>query len=160
MQVLIVAGPSNTGKTRLIDALLKALGPCLVLKWTHHQLAPDGPPKDTATWAPRATGTILAGPDAVVWRGPYRRLDLYRALARAGVTRLLVEGDKSAPWPKVFLSTGLPAPAPVALWVAPIPPPDPTVSWFPAELPLSSAAVAALSDYIIRHWETLAQSIV
>lgn len=114
---LQIVGYSNTGKTRLLLALLERLkdsGETVhVVKLTHHSvralegLAPVAKDGDVLE-AGGSRATIVLGRDGFIWQG-LRDLPQLLALAARGADWLLVEGGRSWPTPKVLLTDGRPA---------------------------------------------------
>lgn len=155
MRVLHWAGPSNSGKTRLIEALLPLLPPAHVLKWSHHRLPADRPGSDTERFTAKASSTLLAAQDGLVWRhSPLDRAEIYVWLAESlpEDALLLVEGDKSALQPKIWVGeTSPPMDAPVCLMIGPKRP-ERSVDWFEASVPLADDAIEALTQRLAKDW--------
>ncbi|NMP21972.1 molybdopterin-guanine dinucleotide biosynthesis protein B [Sulfobacillus harzensis] len=157
MRVLHFAGPSGVGKTRLIEALLVRLPGTLVVKWSHHPLPPDEPERDTTRFQRHGVGTWFVTPTGIVERrvlGPEERAALYTRLAReAGTMELvLIEGDKWAPYPKIWLGNAPPPTMQLALVIGPDKPRGAHLPWIPMPLPLEAESVNMLAERISHRW--------
>ncbi|MCY0879463.1 MAG: molybdopterin-guanine dinucleotide biosynthesis protein MobB [Firmicutes bacterium] len=154
MRVLHIAGPANSGKTRLILELLPRLEVALVVKWTHHALDPEPPTADTRRFGSLGVRTLLAAPNGLVVRPDIARPLLYQVLATSLPENalILVEGDKEAPQPKIWLGPALPPKAMAVSLVIGPDEPSPTVPWMPASVPLTHTAVKELAAYLAQHW--------
>ncbi|MCY0898416.1 MAG: molybdopterin-guanine dinucleotide biosynthesis protein MobB [Firmicutes bacterium] len=154
MKVLHIAGPSNSGKTRLIASLIQRLDVHLVVKWSHHTLGAELPTQDTAQFGQRGAPTILATPDGLVYRPGLSRPRVYQYLARL-LPRdaiVVVEGDKSAPHPKIWLGADLPSEVwALSLVIGPHQPCG-TTPWYPARVPLSQETVERLAQHLADQW--------
>ncbi|MDI6631959.1 MAG: bifunctional molybdenum cofactor guanylyltransferase MobA/molybdopterin-guanine dinucleotide biosynthesis adaptor protein MobB [Bacillota bacterium] len=105
--VVGVAGPSKTGKTRLIEGIVAELAAAgyrvAVLKHTVHELA-DTPGKDTERFARAgAVKTALAGPGGLFYFQAAGEPELGPVLEflEDAVDLILVEGYKEAPLPQI-----------------------------------------------------------
>lgn len=117
-RVVSIVGPSDAGKTTLIERLVPVLeGRVASVKSIHHDVEPDEPGKDThrhrdagaervvgvtpsLTFSVRTRGkhTHEAGPSGVLE-------ELLDQLTREGYDYVLVEGFSDAPLPKLVVGT-------------------------------------------------------
>jgi molybdopterin-guanine dinucleotide biosynthesis protein B len=159
MRILHFAGPSDSGKTRLIEALLPRLQVAEVIKWSHHPLSEDLPGTDTARLGHWGQHTLLATSSGVLWRRRFGTRDpVYQLVADVldDDALVIVEGDKRSRQPKIWLGSHLPEPdVAVSLWIGggPLPPPRSEISWWPAETPLTETDVARTADRLAESWE-------
>lgn len=155
VNVLHFAGPSGAGKTRLIEALIPYLPVSGVLKWSHHLLPKDPVDSDTGRFAVHQVSTWYAAIDGLIERRPQpNRALLYRRLASelAPDALLMVEGDKRAPHPKIWVGGDLPpATVSVSLILGPIRPTTPR-PWRPVPIPLTALALTDLIGYFRESW--------
>jgi len=117
MQRVCVVGPSDSGKTTLVEALLDALagaGPVATVKSIHHDIDPDTPGKDTHRHRIAGADTVVGLTPSYAFEitpGGKRVAESERALLAATLDRLeregysiaLVEGFHDAPYPKIVL---------------------------------------------------------
>lgn len=159
-QCLMVAGPSNAGKTALLSALLRHLPDACVIKWTHHPLADDRPGSDTDRLSRLGNLSVLASPNGVLIRGPLDAATLYRGIGVwcPQAQWILIEGGKHQPYPKVFLDPGhlrdLTIPA-IALLLSPVPPMVP-VLWETVDVPIFPQAADTAASLVLRHLDKVA----
>jgi molybdopterin-guanine dinucleotide biosynthesis protein len=149
VRVLHVAGASNTGKTRLLEALLPLIGAAAVIKWTHHPLGPDKSGSDTDRLGSQTVPVVLAHPDGFVVRpGAADRFDVYDRAAQwlDDQSLLVVEGDKHGFAPVIWLGADVPQDVKPCLVIGPQRPRD--VPWHEADIPLSKQAAKAAAMYI------------
>lgn len=111
MNVVVVAGYSNAGKTTLLEQLipaLKALGQRVsVVKHAHHRFEMDHPGKDT--WRHREAGAfevVAASPQRLVLQREFEApgdLSVHQVLAEvwSGADWVLVEGYRDCDLPKL-----------------------------------------------------------
>lgn len=159
MRILQVAGPANSGKTRLLEALLMHLPASRIIKWSHHPIAEDNTPRDSARLGSGGVPTLLVHPDGLIWREALSRSHVYAIMAATlnSDALVVVEGDKWAPYPKIWVGAELPpAGLSVGLVIGPLPPSDPAVPWRQTEVPLTAAAISDLTDYLRSAWPTYA----
>ncbi len=153
MRVLHVAGSSGCGKTRLIEKLVACLPVVLVVKWSHHALGPEKPGADSARFKALGVSALLAAPDGLVLRpSPTARHTVYQFLAQAlrEDALIIVEGDKTAPYPKIWMAEDLPAHARTSLVIGPKR--VSAADWLAANLPLSDASLDRVAEFICREW--------
>ena len=156
MRVLHIAGPSDSGKTHLIEHLLATLPVVQVIKWTHHPLMQDKPGSDTSRFHARGIdSTMLVAPDGVVWRQPViHRPCVYQLVANfwSDTDLVLVEGDKHSPYPKIWVGRDLPPKTVnVCLVIGPYQP-APDVAWIASEIPLLPQALAPIMNTLSAEW--------
>ena len=159
MRILQIAGPANSGKTRLLEALLVHLPAAHIIKWSHHPIAEDAPASDSGRLGATGLPTVLGHPDGLVWRGTLSRTQVYAMVASTvdPDALVVVEGDKWAPHPKIWIGAELPPSAlAVGLVIGPKPPDDSTVPWRQAEIPLPDDAIHELTAYLRVAWPTYA----
>ncbi len=157
MRILQVAGPANSGKTRLLEVLLVHLPASRIVKWSHHPIAEDNAASDSARLGSDGIPTLLAHPDGLVWRETLSRPQVYAMMAATldPDALVVVEGDKWAPHPKIWIGAELPpAELAVGLVIGPRAPEDPAIPWRKTEVPLSEDAIAELTDYLKAAWPT------
>lgn len=152
MKLLHVTGPSESGKTRLIENLLTLIPATVVVKWTHHSLDGDKPNSDTARFRRGGTSTILAAPDGLVIRsGSWDRERLYSGLNSSldHDAMVIVEGNKHSNHPKIWVGALVAGLANVALAIGP----DrfEEAHWLPADLPLSDNDAAHAARFVAKH---------
>lgn len=157
MRVLHLAGPSSLGKTRLIEALLDRVPAAAVVKWSHHPLPEDEPLRDTGRFAAHKRPTLLVTPTGLVERRPIGEVDrrhLYHRLAHEWGREdlLIMEGDKWAPYPKIWIGSP-PPPGLAAVLVIGPEPPDEAIEWMPATLPLDEPMALQLAQRLAQDWQ-------
>ena len=109
MKILCLVGSSGSGKTTVLERWLAHL--CAqgwrvgALKHSHHPLPEQPAHKDSARLQGHFTG--LAAADGVELRGQVDWMELAVWLAQR-VDLLLIEGGKSAPFPKIEVLRGQP----------------------------------------------------
>jgi molybdopterin-guanine dinucleotide biosynthesis protein B len=117
MQRVCVVGPSDSGKTTLVEALLDALAgaaPVATVKSIHHDIDPDTPGTDTHRHRTAGADTAVGLTPSYAFEitpGGKRAAESERALLAATLDRLeregyaiaLVEGFHDAPYPKIVL---------------------------------------------------------
>lgn len=156
MRMLHIAGLSGMGKTLLLEEMLAWLPHPLVIKWSHHALFADAPGSDTERLGRLASSTILVGQDGLLWRhrSMTDRPQLYQLLASvlSDDRLVVVEGDKLAQHPKIWIGTATSAPSsPIALIIGPDRL-DSQVPWYPTDLPLSTDTLPPLVEYLKESW--------
>ncbi len=157
MPIMQVSGFSDTGKTRLVEALCGRLpGPVLVVKFSHHGGAPDRTGSDSERFAAAGAETLLMQPGQATWRGRHPLpIDWVQALS--WYPWIIWEGAKHSPTPKIVLDLGplvsiLPS---VRAVIGPSPPPISGILWFEAALPLSVEAAREAACWIEQHQASL-----
>lgn len=163
MRVLHFAGPSGFGKTRLIQALLERLPAKAVIKFSHHPLDPDALERDTARFGAHQVPTWLVTPTGLVERrpiGPADRRTLYERMAREydEESLVIVEGDKEAPFPKIWLGEMPPPTVALSLVIGPKPPAEGT-AWISLPLPLNDQNLQHLVGSLSTTWPKFCYSI-
>lgn len=162
MRILHFAGPSNSGKTRLIEALLPHLPAVQILKWSHHSMDADSPNSDTERFGRLGPATLLGTPEGLIWRGSYSRPLIYQMLADnlAETALVVVEGDKDAPGKKIWLGAEPPpSTSGVSLCIGPQSPQDREISWIASEIPLGDEDIRRLAKILTHAWETFTYTI-
>lgn len=155
MKVLHVAGPSNVGKTRLLELILSQVQAAAVIKWTHHELPPDQPGTDTDRLGVFGSPVVLAHPDGFVVRpGVSQRYEVYVRAAQCldDQALLVVEGDKHGFAPVVWVGPEVPGDVKACLVIGPHQPGE--VPWIHAELPLDNTTVQNAANYLRDNLET------
>jgi molybdopterin-guanine dinucleotide biosynthesis protein B len=113
---ILVSGPSNSGKTTLLEQLVPRLRACglrvATLKHAHHSVELDQPGKDSWRHARSGADAVaLVSPGQTVWilKTP-RGLSMQAAVGRmeGWADLVLIEGFKRAPgtWIKITPGTG------------------------------------------------------
>lgn len=160
MRVFHVAGPSGSGKSRLLEAVIPIIQPAIVVKWTHHPLGQEKPGSDTARFAERGALSLLAAPDGLVLRpAPLDRATVYGILAQVlpADAVIMVEGDKTAPHPKIWVGPGLPDDVSASLVLGPVQPDR--SAWLDVPLPLDGQTLVSCSNFLAEHWEEYTYSL-
>jgi molybdopterin-guanine dinucleotide biosynthesis protein B len=113
MRIVQVVGYKNAGKTRLACELVRELTShglrVGTLKHDAHDFEPDIPGKDT--WQHRQAGahiTAITSPSRTAWvqEEPTSLDDLVAKMAKLSLDYLIIEGFKSAAYPKIVLLQG------------------------------------------------------
>ncbi len=152
MQIIQVAGYSNTGKTRLIEALCANLPhPVIVVKFSHHPPS-DRPGSDTSRFATQQADTFLFQPGQMTWRGSAPLAIDWKSTAHY-YRWMIWEGGKHLPTPKIVLDSQqiLDQLVNVRLVIGPHEVTTPGTDYYKAELPLNLAAIQEVAAYIVEH---------
>lgn len=160
MAVMQIAGYSNTGKTRLIEALCQQLpGPVLVVKFSHHRPRPDRVGSDTDRFAHAGAHTVLMQPYQATWRSPFPLPIDWKQVDR-WYPWILWEGAKSVATPKIVVGSELLVQEldNVRAVIGPTPPSEVDL-WFKAPLPLTLALASQAAAWIIEHHMALSFSV-
>lgn len=154
MNVLHIVGPSDSGKTRLIEALIPLLPVRQVLKWSHHNLLPDSELHDTGRFQRLGMSTLLVAPNGLVGQLPITRPLIYQWLAHfLGPEELLVvEGDKDATTAKIWMGPTEPPSTIVVSLVISATRPQLDVQWLESTIPPSDTDIAQLASYLAERW--------
>ena len=109
--VLCVVGPSNSGKTGLMEALIKELSEkgyrIATIKHSHHSVEMDQPGKDS--WRHRKAGadvSIFCSKERVAVFSEWEREPTVEELCSRYVQNVgwvLIEGFKESPYPKIVV---------------------------------------------------------
>ncbi len=163
MRVLHFAGPSGFGKTRVIEALLNRVPAQAVIKFSHHPLSPEEPGRDTARFGSHGVPTWLVTPTGLIERrpiGPADRRTLYRRMAREydEESLVIIEGDKEAPFPKIWLGDEPPSTVALSLVVGPESPSE-GIAWISLPLPIDDANLQRLVATLSAAWQKYCYSI-
>lgn len=155
MRILHIAGMSNSGKTRLIEALIPMLPVHEVLKWTHHTLPADPIESDTGRFQSLGTRTLLAGPEGIWGHMAVPREQVYAWLAQSlgDDDLLIVEGDKGSVFPKIWMGAGDIPQESICLVVSPSPPPLNGPPWIASSMPPEEDEIRAIALYLSQHWQ-------
>lgn len=111
---ILVSGPSNSGKTTLIEQLVPRLRACglrvATVKHAHHGAEVDQPGKDSWRHAQAgAEAVALVSPDRAVWilQTPHE-LSMQEAVGRmeGWADLVLIEGFKDAPGTRILIEPG------------------------------------------------------
>lgn len=165
---LQIVGYSNTGKTRILLALLEGLRSrgetAHVVKLTHHSvraldgLAPAAKDADLLT-SGGSLATIVLARDGFLWQGQRALPDLL-AMAAEAADWLLVEGGRDWPTPKVLLTDGRPVTVrgPVTAVVGADTDVPPSFSGPRARISLPDEALSA-AEWVFQHREACARDV-
>ncbi len=156
MRVIHIVGYSDTGKTRLIEALCaKLAGPMIAVKFSHHP-GSDRPGSDTSRLASQQADTLLMQPGQMTWRGSVSLAIDWESMAHY-YRWMIWEGGKHLPTPKIVLDSEgiLHQVVNARLAVGPNRVNSPDADYYRAGLPLSLATSQELAAYIDKHQREL-----